>query len=189
VVLNFFVNDAEPLPVDRPPSIILRNCYSCIFVIGRLDTLMRKLLHKKDWARYYLDLYDDGKATGWLDAKESMRKLAAYCKANGMELLIVSLPELHDVQNYRFQSITDLVRKSADEFGANFVDIRPYFTDQKSSLLWVTPPDPHPNAFAHELIARGIFSALQTMRLSTPISHHNENSEAGVHFASGGRDW
>jgi lysophospholipase L1-like esterase len=170
VVLNFFVNDAEPLQASQQPSFIKRNCYSCIFVAGRLDTVLRKFFTKADWTDYYLSLYGDGRAKGWLDAKEALRKLADYCRANNIRLLIVSLPELHDVQNYRFQRITDLVHQAADEFGVPFVDILTYLKTQESSKLWVTPPDPHPNGFANEFIAKGIYEALQGMKIKHEVN-------------------
>jgi hypothetical protein len=163
-VLNFFVNDAEPLQASRQPSFIKRNCYSCTFIAGRLDTVLRKFSTKADWTDYYLSLYGDGRAQGWLDAKKALRKLADYCRTNNIRLLIVSLPELHDVQNYRFQRITDLVHQAADEFGVPFADILAYLKTQESSKLWVTPPDPHPNGFANGFIAKGIYDALQGMK-------------------------
>jgi lysophospholipase L1-like esterase len=170
VVLNFFVNDAEPLQPTVHPSFIKRNCYSCIFVAGRLDTVLRKFFSKADWTDYYLSLYGDGRAKGWLDAKEALRKLADYCRANNIHLLIVSLPELHDVQNYRFQRITDLVHQAAGEFGVPFVDILTHLKTHESSKLWVTPPDPHPNGFANEFIAQGIYEALQGMKFKNEVN-------------------
>jgi lysophospholipase L1-like esterase len=164
VVLNFFVNDAEPVPVAHPPPTILRICYSCIFVAGRIDSLFREIFAKKDWADYYLGLYgDDGEAKGWLDAKAYIAKLAAFTKAHGTKLLIANLPELHDVQHYRLQKITDLVHEAADENGVPFVDLLPYLQEVPSPELWVTPPDPHPNSLAHKLFAEGIFQALEKM--------------------------
>jgi hypothetical protein len=58
--------------------------------------------------------------------------LAEYCKANSIRLLIASLPELHDVNHYRFQRITDLLRNAAKQYGAEFVDILPYVANQRS---------------------------------------------------------
>jgi lysophospholipase L1-like esterase len=167
IVLNYFVNDAELTPTARhAPSWFLRHCYSCIFLKGRLDTLLREATTRKDWAEYYLGLYDGGKSKGWLDAKAAMKRLADHCKAHNIKLLIAHLPELHDVQNYRFGSVTELVRQAANENGAAFVDLLPNMQFHASEDLWVTPPDPHPNAFANELIANGLYSALQ--KLGTP---------------------
>jgi lysophospholipase L1-like esterase len=164
VVLNFFVNDAEPLPENRrPPSFLQRNCYACILVVGRLDTLLRQMSTRKDYADFYLGLYADGHGQGWLDAKASIGRLAEETRQNGAKLLIASLPELHDVKNYRFGRITDLVRGAAEENGVSFVDVLPYLRDQESAKLWVTPPDPHPNGFANGFIAQGLFEALQKL--------------------------
>jgi lysophospholipase L1-like esterase len=161
VILNYFVNDAEPVPDHVAPSIAARVCYSCIFILGRMDTLMRMALDRKDWATYYLGLYDGGRAKGWLDAKEAIRKLADYAKDNGIRLIVASLPDLHDIANYRLQRITDLVRAAAEQNGVGFVDILPYMRGHPSSRLWVTASDPHPNALAHKLIAEGLFEALE----------------------------
>ena len=173
VVLNFTFNDAEPVPVSSPPPAILRICYSCIFVEGRIDLVLRELFAKKEWADYYLGLYgDDGQAKGWLDAKAYIAKLAAFTKAHGTKLLIASLPELHDVQHYRLQKITDLVHEAADENDVPFVDLLPYVQGVPSPELWVTPPDPHPNGLAHKLFADGIFDALQKLSVKQTAEQH-----------------
>jgi lysophospholipase L1-like esterase len=172
VVLNFTFNDAEPVPVSSPPPTILRVCYSCIFVEGRIDSVLRELFVKKDWADYYLGLYgDDGQAKGWLDAKAYIAKLAAFTKAHGTKLLIASMPELHDVQHYRLQKITDLVHEAADENDVPFVDLLPYVQGVPSPELWVTPPDPHPNGLAHKLFAEGIFDALEKLSVKQTAEH------------------
>jgi lysophospholipase L1-like esterase len=164
VVLNFTFNDAEPVPVSYPPPTILRICYSCIFVAGKIDSVLREFGDKREWADYYLGLYgDDGRAKGWLAAKAYIAKLAAFTKAHGTKLLIASMPELHDVQHYRLQKITDLVHEAADENDVPFVDLLPYVQGVPSPELWVTPPDPHPNGLAHKLFADGIFEALEKL--------------------------
>jgi lysophospholipase L1-like esterase len=163
IVLNYFVNDAEPVVPASTPSALMRRCYACVFVAGRGDALMRQFFGRLDWAQYYLSLYGDGAAPGWLDAKAAIGRLATFSKAGGIKLMIASLPELHDVANYRFGPITDLVRKAAEENGAAFVDVLPALADQPSAKLWVTPPDPHPNAYANALIAKALFEALQRL--------------------------
>jgi lysophospholipase L1-like esterase len=164
IVLNFVFNDAEPLPHERPPSFLMRYCYSCVFLIGRYDALRRMVFGGGDWADYYLGLFGDGTARGWIDAKAGIKRLADYCKENDIKLLIASHPELHDVQHYRLQRITDYVGAAAAEYGVAFVDLLPYVRDQQSSALWVTPPDPHPNALANKFLAQGIYEALEKLR-------------------------
>jgi len=164
VVLNFAFNDAEPVPHERPPSFLMRYCYSCIFLMGRYDALKRMVFGGQDWAEYYLGLFGDGTTPGWLAAKAALKRLADYCKQNNIQLLVADHPELHDVKHYRFQKITDLIRDAAAENNVAFVDLLPYVRDQDSASLWVTPPDPHPNALAHKLLADGIFEALQKLQ-------------------------
>jgi lysophospholipase L1-like esterase len=164
VVLNYFVNDAEALTATRPPSALMRICQACVFVIGRSDALMRQFFGRMDWAQYYLSLYGDGESQGWRDARNAIGRLADHARTNGTALLVASLPELHDVGNYRFARVTELVREAAEANGAAFVDVLPYLKDQPSAKLWVTPPDPHPNAFANDLIAQALFDALKTLR-------------------------
>src|SRR5262245_16718231 len=164
VVLNYFINDAELVPQYRPVTLVNRICYSCIFLTGRIDTLMRQFSERGTWANYYRNLYDDGRSKGWLDAKAAIGRLSAYCRKNGSNLLIAHLPELHNVQNYPFHSITDLVRLSAAENGVEFIDLLPNLKSTNSEKLWVTVPDPHPNSLAHELIAQGLFVKIQAMR-------------------------
>jgi lysophospholipase L1-like esterase len=164
VVLNFTFNDAEPVPSDRPPGFLMRHCYSCVYVVGRVDVLMRQLAYRQDWADYYLGLFDHGTARGWLDAKAYLRKLADYCDSHGIKLLVASFPELHDVQNYRLQEITDLIRKAADENGVAFIDLLDSIKNQESSKLWVTRPDPHPNSLANKFFADALYQKLRMLQ-------------------------
>ena len=162
VVLNFFVNDAEPVPEYRaPPSFFMRNCYTCVFVAGRIDMLRRLFFGGPSWDEYYLGLYGNGDTPGWLAAKAAIKELADYCKASNIKLVIANLPELHDVANYRFDAVTQLVKDAAAEDGALFVDLLQVMKSEDSADLWVTPPDPHPNAFANELLANGLYEALK----------------------------
>jgi len=160
VVLNYFVNDAEPVPRSQSPSLLMRHCYVCVFLVGRLDAALRQLSVTQNWEDYYLSLYDGGNGPGWIAAKAAMKKLSDYCKAKGIALVIANLPELHDVRRYKFAIVTKLVREAARENDLPFADLLPYLRDQEASKLWVTRSDPHPNALAHQLIAEGLFDAL-----------------------------
>ena len=146
-----------------PPGFLMRNCYSCIFLAGRIDVLLRQVSRRQDWADYYLSLFGNGTAQGWLDAKSYLQKLADYCKSHRIKLLVASLPELHDVQHYRLQEITDLVKQAADENGVAFIDLLGSVKDQASSRLWVTPPDPHPNSLANQFFADNLYRKLRTL--------------------------
>jgi lysophospholipase L1-like esterase len=178
VVLNYFVNDAEPVPHSRPPSFLGRHCYSCVFVVGRIDSFLRQLSTRQDWSAYYMSLYGDGRSEGWLAARGAIGRLAEYCRRENIPLVVASLPELHDVSKYRFSRVTELLREAATESGAAFVDILPYLQGQESSALWVTPPDPHPNGYANQFIAAGLFDALQRVHPAVRAHADERRGEA-----------
>ena len=161
VVLNYFVNDAEPVPQSRAPSWLMRHCYLCVFVAGRLDTLKRLVTEGQSWEEYYLSLYRDGEAPGWKGARAALERLATYCKKHDIRLVIASLPELHDVKNYPFSKVTELLRQTTKDLDLEFVDVLPEMQHEDARRLWVTPPDPHPNALAHKYIAEGLYRALR----------------------------
>jgi lysophospholipase L1-like esterase len=185
VVLNYFINDAEPVPPSKPPSFLLRHCESCIFLAGRIDTLKRMIVPQQSWDKYYLSFYEGDHPKGWLGAKAAIHELADVCHANGIDLLVANLPELHDVQNYRFSRVTELVRQTAMEIRVEFADALPGVKQEESSRLWVTPPDPHPNARANELIANALLEPLQQMlsKIVSRIDGRYQGHQSLTHHA------
>ncbi len=163
VVVSYFFNDAEKLPPHRAPNLFERNCLSCVFIAGRFDTLLRRFSARPQWDEHYLGLYQDGRGPGWLESKEYFGKLRDYCREHGIGVLIANVPEIHDVQHYKLQSITDLAHRMADEYGFQFVDSLDWMRSVESPQLWITPGDPHPNVLGHQLIAQAIFSKLYPM--------------------------
>lgn len=161
IVINYFVNDAEPVPHSKQPTFIQSHCMSCVYLVGRLDAFKRRLSPSKNWESYYLDLYGNGNGSGWLDSRNKLQQLINYCRVNNIKLIITSLPELHNVQDYKFGLVTNLVSKVAEENSIQFVDLLPQLRDIDSYKLWVTVPDPHPNGLANENIALGLYKPLE----------------------------
>jgi hypothetical protein len=164
VVLNYTFNDAEPVPSYRDDGFFARNSELLVVFLGGMDSFLRRFGAQKRWDEYYLGLYD---TPGWDAAKTAIHKLAEATRQQGSKLIIVSWPELHDVQHYRLQRITDLVHGLADAEHVPFIDLLPAVASHESSKLWVTAPDPHPNAYANGLYAEFLYPALKTL-LPTP---------------------
>jgi lysophospholipase L1-like esterase len=162
VLLGFTYNDAEPVPVYREPTRFERHCRACIFLAGRLDSLSRMVAGRPGWAEYYLGLYRDD-AAPWRDARAALHRLAAFCAARNIRLVIASFPELHDARHYRLGAITQAIRQVAEQENADFVDLLPAVVNEDPARLWVTPQDVHPNGFGHGLYAELLFKALRTI--------------------------
>ncbi len=151
VVLNYFINDAEPTPVYGNTSWIARHSYAYAVVGGAWDGLRRQLLGDADWREYYSGLYAPD-ATGWRATKTSIAALADYCRQHDIKLIVANIPELRELVDYPFAGITREVEKVVEDVGVEFVDLMPAVAGKPARTLWVTEPDPHPNSSAHNLM-------------------------------------
>jgi len=59
VILQYFINDAEPVPKERQPFLLGRS-YLLAYAISRFDAMMRLTGVRADWKQYYAELYEDG---------------------------------------------------------------------------------------------------------------------------------
>lgn len=159
VVLNYFVNDAEPTPV-RKTHPLLGWSYAYVYLKGRFDVLGRQAFGMESWADYYLSLYDEAQP-GWLATVASLDKLAAFCRDKGISLVIANYPELHDFKNYRFAKVGDKLRQIAGGGGAIYVDLLDAVRSEPEHTLWVTPADPHPNGRANRLFADHLLPVIE----------------------------
>jgi len=156
VILQYFINDAEPVPAGRTPGLLDRS-YLAAFAISRYDALLRFTGRRPSWSQYYAELYNDGQP-GLRAAQAALLELADVTARDGAKLLVTILPELHEINGaYRFarehQKIKDLLAAQGTPVIELIEGLRGHGPE---SSLWVTPADPHPNAKANALIAARI---------------------------------
>tara|TARA_A100001037_G_scaffold288225_1_gene298589 strand:- start:346 stop:1131 length:786 start_codon:yes stop_codon:yes gene_type:complete len=150
VILNYFINDAEPTPIYQPLGILSKLSYSWIFILGSIDTIARRFFGGQDWKEYYLSLYADD-ANGWIGTQKSIEKLAQFCLNRNIRLIIVNYPELRQLNGYPFTKINQKLALFANRTGAEYLNLLSAVQLRNPQELWVTPADPHPNAAANEL--------------------------------------
>jgi len=153
VILEYFINDAEPVPSERHMWLLDRS-YLLAFSVSRFDTLMQFAGLRPRWDKYYRSLYDDSRP-GFQAAKNALGKLDGLTKQDGARLLVAILPELHRINgDYPF---TVEHQKIKDLLGSRQVPVIDLIDGLRGhgpeSSLWVTPEDPHPNGKANALIA------------------------------------
>jgi hypothetical protein len=155
VVLNYFINDAEPTPRDRS-NVLTRNLRALVYFASRADMALRlaNVGEHKDWRSYYAGLYDEA---GVRRVSDAIGRLAEYCRRNGIELLVANQPELRDPGNYAFTQVEEVVERIAARHKAGYLNLRPSVRELPPESLWVTPPDPHPSVVAHEAFAGALF--------------------------------
>lgn len=159
VVLNYFINDAEPTP-SRKQNWLIDRSYAAVFLASRIDTLMRSHFERGSWLDYYRGLYHEDQP-GWREAQAAFRRLAEFCRQNHIALAVAHYPELHQLDPYPFAEVTRKLGALAETEAVPFLDLLPGVKDKQPTSLWVTPTDAHPNKVAAEAYAAQIATALQ----------------------------
>ena len=153
VILEYFINDPEPVPKERASGLIGKS-YLVAFAAARYDLALRLLGLRPNWEEYYAGLYRDG-APGLEAAKRALAGLAAAVEQDGSKLLVVILPELHEI-NARYP-FTEEEQKIKDVLAADHVPTIDLIGGLRNhgpeASLWVSPKDDHPNGKANKLIA------------------------------------
>jgi GDSL-like lipase/acylhydrolase family protein len=159
IVLTYFINDAEPMPDYSDDSWLTRHSAAWVVLGYRLDSLFRQFGEAPDWKRYYRDLYRP-KAPGWLQTQKALGDFAATARDIGAKIIVYHLPELRELRPYPFGDVTAKVQTVVEEDGMPFVDLLPTMENLDPPSLWVTVPDPHPNANAMAAVTRGMIPSL-----------------------------
>jgi len=159
VVLMYFVNDVEPIPRKKSGFVyvVRRRSYCLSFLVGRLIKLRSRFVKAFEWSTYYEYLYSMENLENLKANRDSIRELIALCKKNEIELLIVNIPELRNLREYRFSQATEHIKSLAEEARVPFLDMLVAFTDHEPESLWVKPEDPHANAKANSIIAEQLY--------------------------------
>lgn len=154
VVVFYFINDAEPTP-KKARFAFLYESRLVTLAWSRLHALESNLGDRQNnYRTYYADLYHPD-APGWQRARAALQRLRDVCVEHGIELQVVVLPELHELQHYPFEKEHMAVVSFLRSIGVSVLDLTPLFKDETDPMrLWVAPDDAHPNALAHDLIAR-----------------------------------
>ena len=156
VILNYFINDAEPVPIERHTTLLARS-YLLAFAIARYDALLQFTGLRPNWTEYYAGLYKDGRY-GLLAAEAALAELAEMTKSDHAALLVTIIPELHQINgSYPFISEQQKIKNTLAAKNVPVVDLIDGLREHgPENTLWATPTDPHPNAKANALIAAQI---------------------------------
>jgi len=93
---------------------------------------------------------------------EGFDRIAALARAQGQQVILAAVPEMHDLKNYPFGFITEIQRAEAAKHGWTFVDLRPPLLGKPAEEYWVTEQDVHLNAAATALVAGRLLPLLSS---------------------------
>jgi lysophospholipase L1-like esterase len=164
IVVHYFLRDAEELPPGGG-NILLRHSELAV----TLWIAYHRLLDRHGEAslvEHYQRVYDPS-APGFKVMQAKLRELADYARRNNIRIYLAMTPDVHNLVDYKFGFVHDIMRKIAETDGYAYIDLLPALLGHPPEQLWAMPGDPHPNAFGHELMAKAIFPVLARKSIAT----------------------
>lgn len=158
IVVHYFLRDAEELEPGGGNFLLENSELAVTMWIAKnrlFDPSGENVL-----TDHYREVYDKN-APGFLAMKEQLKKLAAYAKANNIRLYLAMMPDIHNLKDYKFGYIHEIMRGVAAEYGYQYIDLLPSMQGRPPEELFAMPGDPHPNALGHKLMADALFPVLQ----------------------------
>jgi lysophospholipase L1-like esterase len=157
IVVQYFLRDAEDIPPGGG-NVLLRNSELAV----TLWIAYHRLIDRAGEAalvEHYRKVYDPNQP-GFIVMQRELKQLSQYAQQHGIRLFLMMIPDVHDLIDYKFTFAHDIMRKFSQENGYTYVDLLPLMSGLRPQETWAMPGDPHPNAFAHKLMAEAIFPVI-----------------------------
>jgi lysophospholipase L1-like esterase len=157
IVVQYFMRDAESLPPGGG-NILLRHSQLAVTLWIAYHRLFDRT-GEANLVERYRKIYEPDQP-GFIVMQRELKKLADYGRERGIRLYFMMTPDVHDLVDYKFTFVHDIMRKVAGQDGYFYVDLLPAMTGLRPEQTWAMPGDPHPNATAHKLMADALFPLL-----------------------------
>lgn len=157
IVLHYFVNGAEVLEPGGG-NVFLRNSEVAV-TLWQVANRMFGEAGEASLDEHYRDLYAPG-SRGRTGMEAALKRLADYARERGIPLYLAMTPDVHNLADYRFTYIHDLMAQLARSNGYTYVDFLPVFRGLQPTDIFAMPGDPHPNGLGHLKMAQVLYPAL-----------------------------
>lgn len=157
IVVHYFLRDAEALSPGGG-NFLLRHSELAVTLWIAAHRLFDKS-GEASLVEHYQKVYEPD-APGLIAMKEALQKLAVYAKAHNIRIYLAMTPDVHNLIDYKFDFVHDIMRQIADGDGYTYIDLLPALRGRPPEELWAMPGDPHPNSLGHKLMAEAIFATI-----------------------------
>jgi|GEM_PF-601468 len=157
IVVNYFINDAEVLK-PAGGNILLRHSQlaAILWTLGKQQSVGTG---EAGLEEHYQRVYAPD-APGFFDMKKALRRLSEYAQEHDIRLYLATVPDVHNLRDYPFHYIHELLEEISAELGYVYVDLYPGFEGLPPARIWSMPGDPHPNGYGHRIMAQTLYQAL-----------------------------
>ena len=153
IVVQYFMRDAEDLPSSRG-NFFMRNSELAVTLWIAYHRLLDRF-GDGDLVARYRKVYDP-RQPGFMVMEDELKKLSQYAGEHGIRLYFMMIPDVHDLVDYKFNFVHDIMRNFAKAHGYAYVDMLPAMSGLRPEQTWAMPGDPHPNALVHKLMAEAL---------------------------------
>lgn len=159
IVINYFINDAETLPINSS-NWLIKNSQ----LFATLTITYKKLFSKSgfDLKQYYNNLYKSDNQS-FLEMKESLNKLSEYSKQRNIPVLLTVIPDIHFLEDYPFETIHKKMKSITEELGFEYHDLLPSLKGIPFNELQIILGDSHPNEKGHSKMAESLYPKIKEL--------------------------
>lgn len=161
IVVQYFLRDAEELEPGGG-NVFLRHSELAVTLWIATHRLFDKS-GEHVLEDHYRKVYDQNQR-GFRIMRDKLTELADYAKAHGIRIYLVMTPDVHNLIDYKFEYIHDIMHDIAVNDGYSYIDLLPAMRGRPPQELFAMPGDPHPNTLGHQLMAEAIFPVIAKAR-------------------------
>ena len=158
IILNFFINDFENVEIKKP-NFLQKYSYFYTFLNNKLNTILIKFELKDDWEKFYTNNYLNEEMKN--ETLNQINKLNNFCLERDIKFIIHNIPELRDLDNYKFREETVIIKNFAASKNILFLNSHNDLQEHNEESLWVTKLDPHANDKAHKIISDYLYKKIK----------------------------
>ena len=157
VVLQYYINDAEPNPTGRDNPFIMN---SQVVALAYLRLKSIGAVGAGSLQEHYKALYHDGQPD-WERTKGALAKLKSIADSRGIPVVVLLVPEIHDFSLASpYEEIYRILAKTLARLNIPLINpvgtMREAFGDDPRAA-WIARDDPHPSARVHEVLANALY--------------------------------
>lgn len=97
---------------------------------------------------------------GWRESRRALDSIAGYCREEGCGFVVAVYPLLVELKSYKGGVAHEAVTGFCRSRGIEAVDLLDVFEGTNTTSHWINFVDSHPNAAAHDAVARRLLPAV-----------------------------